>query len=99
MHIGCYYDSICDVYVIFTLLFIFDLRFIIVNDTIHTHFNHSYDQLDCLTSLLYMKMPGVIILIGKNEILSKSFLKMLKRGSNRSKYFCLILIYKIFSVL
>jgi len=59
----------------------------IMNDTIHTHFNHSYDRLDCLTSLLYMKMPGVNVLIGRNETLSKSFLKMLKQGSNRSKIF------------
>jgi hypothetical protein len=84
MHIGCYYDSIYNVYVIFTLPFIFDLRFMIMNDTIHTHFNHSYDQLDCLTPLLYMKMTGVLVLIGENETLSKTFLKMLKQGSNRS---------------
>lgn len=55
-----------------------------MNDTIHIHFNHSHDQLDCLTTLLYMKMTGVLVSIGKNEILSKTFLRMLKQGSNRS---------------
>jgi hypothetical protein len=99
MHIGCYYDSVFNVYVIFTLPFIFDLRFMIMNDTTHTHFNHSYDQLECLIPLLYMKMLGVFVLIGENETLSKSFLKMLKQGSNRRKYFSLIFIYKIFSIL
>ena len=81
------FKPIYNVYVIFTLPFIFDLRFMIMNDTIHTHFNHSYDQLDCLTPLLYMKIPGVLVLIGENETVSKSFLKMLKQGSNRSKIF------------
>jgi hypothetical protein len=78
MHIGCYYDSINNVYVIFSLPYIFDLRFMIMNDTIHTYFNHS-------KSMLFITMPSVTILIGENETLKKSFLKMLKQGSYRSK--------------
>lgn len=69
----------------------------IMNDTVHTHFNHSNDQLDCLIPMLYMKMPGVIVLIGENETLGRSFLKMLKQGSYGSKYLYLILIFQIFS--
>jgi two-component SAPR family response regulator len=38
------------------------------------------DQLDCLTSLLYNKMAGVFLLIGENETVNKSFVKMLKQG-------------------
>lgn len=86
MHIGCYYDSINNVYVIFTLPYIFDLRFMIMNDIIHTHFNHSDDHLNCLIPMLYMKMPGVIVLIGENESLSGLFLNMLKEGSHKGKY-------------
>lgn len=96
MQIGCYYDSIYNVYVLFTLPYVFDLPFMIMNDTIHTCFNQYNDRLDCLTPMLYMKIPGVIVLIGENEILSKSFLKMLKQGSHRSKYLYLIFIYQIF---
>jgi len=55
----------------------------ILNDIIHTHFNHTDDRLDCLIEMVYMKSPGIIILIGKNESLSGTFLQMLKQGSYR----------------
>ena len=87
MHVGCYYDSVNNVYVIFSLPYRFDIRFVFMNDTIHTHFNHPNDHLNCLIPMLCLKTPGVLMLIGENEILSKSFLKMLKQGSNQSKYF------------
>lgn len=92
MHIGCYYDSINNVYVIFSLPYRFDLRFVFMNDTIHTHFNHSNDHFNCLIPMLCLKTPGVFMLIGENEILSKSFLKMLKQGSNRSKCFYVVFL-------
>ena len=92
MHIGCYYDSINNVYVIFSLPYRFDLPFVLMNDTIHTHFNHSNDDLNCLIPMLFLNMPGVFMLIGENEILSKSFLNMLKQGSNRSRDFYLIFL-------
>ena len=95
MHIGCYYDSINNVYVIFSLPYIFDLRFMIMNDTIHTYFNHSTND---FKSMLFLKMPSVTVLIGENEILNKSFLKMLKQGSYGSKYLNLIFICEIYSV-
>ncbi|UJR38788.1 hypothetical protein I4U23_031453 [Adineta vaga] len=85
MEIGCYYDSLHNVYVIFTSPFLFDLPFVIMNDTIHTYFNHSDHQLNCLTSMLYDKIPGVIILIGENETINKSFFRMLQQGSSRKK--------------
>ncbi len=83
MHIGFYFDSIHYVYVMFTLPFIFDLRFIVMNDTIHTRFNHPDDRLNNLIPLLYMKMTGVIVLVGENECLSESFMNMLKQGRYR----------------
>ena len=93
MHIGCYYDSINNVYVIFSLPYRFDVRFMIMNDIIHTHFNHSNDHLNCLMLMLYLKMPGILVLIGENEILNKSFLKMLKYVPSRRKYFFSFDIY------
>ena len=93
MHIGCYYDSIHKVYVIFSLPYKFDLRFVLMNDTINTHFNHLNDHLNCLMPMLYLKMPGILVLIGENEILNKSFLKMLKYGPSRRKYFFSFDIY------
>ncbi len=75
----------------FTLPYIFDLRFILMNDIIHTHFNHSDDHLNCLIPMLYMKMPGVIVLIGENESLSGLFLNMLKQRSHRGKYLYFII--------
>lgn len=96
MHIGCYYDTVNNVYVIFTLPFLFDLPFMIMNDTIHTHFNYSNNELNCLTPMLYVKTPGVVVLIGANETISKSFLKMLKQGSHRSKYLYFLIIVKYF---
>jgi len=94
MHIGCYYDSINNVYVIFSLPYRFNVRFMIMNDIIHTHFNHSNDHLNCLITMLYMRMPHVTVLIGENECLSNRFLTMLKEGSYRSKYLIYIqLIY------
>ena len=85
MHIGCYYDSINKVYVIFSLPYKLDLRFMIMNDVIHTHFNQSDDHLNCLIPMLYTKMPDVSILIGENEFVSSLFLKMLNQGSRRGK--------------
>lgn len=54
MRIGCYYDSVNHIYVIFSLPYRFDLRFVLINDTIHTHFNHSNDDLNCLIPMLYL---------------------------------------------
>ena len=84
--------SIHNVYVIFSLPYKFDLPFVLMNDTIHTHFNHPNDELNCLIPMLCMQIPGVFMLIGENEILSKSFLQMLQQGSNRSRYFDLIFL-------
>jgi hypothetical protein len=53
MHIGCYYDSINYVYVIFTLRFM----------TMRTKFNQTGDRLDCLISMLFTRTPGVVLLI------------------------------------
>lgn len=86
MHIGCYYDSVNQVYVMFTLPYIFDLRFLIMNDIIYTRFNHTDDQLKDLIPMLYMRMPGAIVLVGENERLSGSFFNMLKQGSYRGKF-------------
>jgi hypothetical protein len=85
MHIGCYYDSINHVYVIFTLPFIIDLPFIIMQDTMHTKFNQIDDRLDCLIPMLFTRTPGMILFIGKNEVLSTTFLDMLKQGSQRGE--------------
>jgi hypothetical protein len=85
MHIGCYYDSINHVYVIFTLPFVFDLQFMIMHDTLHTKFNHTGDLLDCLIPMLFTRSPGVVLLIGKNEVLSTKFVDMLKQGSQRGE--------------
>ena len=87
MHIGCYYDSINFVYVMFTLPYILDLRFMIMNDIIHTRFNQTAHYLDCLIPMLFNKTPGVTILVGENESLSGLFLSMLTQGSGRGKCF------------
>lgn len=96
MHIGCYYDSVNCVYVMFTLPYIFDLRFMIMNDIIHTKFNQKDDGLHCLISMLFLKTPGVIILIGENQSLTGLFLDMLKQESSRGKCLYQIQIFSMY---
>lgn len=95
MRIGCYYDSISHVYVMFNLPYILDLRFMIVHDIVHTHFNQTDDRLDCLIPMLFTRIPAVLIFVGENESLSGSFLRMLKQGSHRGQCFYLILTLQI----
>ncbi|CAF0977409.1 unnamed protein product [Adineta steineri] len=85
MHIGCYHDSKHNLYIMFTLPYIHNLGFVISNDIIHTHFNHTDDRLDYLISMLYMKAPRIVILTGVNKSLSRTFLHMLKQGCHRGK--------------
>ena len=96
MRIGCYYDSINHVYVMFTLPHVLNLRFTVMHDTVHTHFNQIDDRLDCLPSMIFARAPGVTILIGENESLSGSFLRILKQGSHRGQCSSSILILQMF---
>ncbi|CAF0876168.1 unnamed protein product [Adineta steineri] len=85
MHIGCYHDSEHNLYIMFTLPYVHNLGFVVSNDVIHTHFNHTDDRLDYLISMLYMKAPRIDILTGVNKSLSGTFLRMLKQGWHRGK--------------
>lgn len=96
MHIGCYYDSINCVYVMFTLPYILDLRFMIMNDIVHTKFNQKDNVLNCLIPMLFLRTPGVIMLIGDNQSLSGLFLDMLKQGSGNGKYLYQIQIFSMY---
>ncbi|UJR12257.1 hypothetical protein I4U23_016434 [Adineta vaga] len=77
MRIGCHYDNLSCVYVIFTLPYIFDLPFIVMNDMINTKFNQMNDRLECLIPMLYHRSPRILLLIDKNELLCEQFLHML----------------------
>ncbi|CAF0889628.1 unnamed protein product [Adineta steineri] len=85
MHIGCYHDRKHNLYIMFTLPYVHNLGFVVSNDIIHTHFNHTDDRLDYLISMLYMKAPRIDILTGVNKSLSGTFLRMLKQGWHRGK--------------
>lgn len=94
LHIGCYFDSLNQIYVMFTLPYIFDLRFMIMNDIIYTRFNHTDDQLKDLIPMLFRRMPGAVVFVGENERLSESFFNMLKQGSYRGKCHYFISIWQ-----
>ncbi|CAF4151252.1 unnamed protein product, partial [Adineta steineri] len=85
MHIGCYHDRKHNLYIMFTLPYVHNLGFVVSNDIIHTHFNHTDDRLDYLISMLYMKAQRIDILTGVNKSLSGTFLRMLKQGCHRGK--------------
>ena len=85
MRIACYYDSINYVYVIFTLPYIIDLRFVITHDIMGVQFNQTRDHVDCLMLMLFDRTPGVIVIIGDDEFLSEPFLGMLKHGSEKGE--------------
>ena len=85
MRIACYYDSINFAYVIFTLPYIIDLRFVVTHDIMHAQFNQIRDHVDCLVPMLFATTPGIVVIIGDNEFLSEPFLRMLKHGSERGE--------------
>ena len=86
MRIGCHYDRFSHVYVIFTLPYVFKFRFIVNNDIIHTRFNHTHNRIDCLIPMLFDRTNGLIVFVGEDESLSRSFLQMLEKGSKKSEY-------------
>ncbi|CAF1516398.1 unnamed protein product, partial [Rotaria sordida] len=53
----------------------------VMHDIVRTQFNQTDDRLDCLIPMVFTRTPGIILLIGKNESLSKPFLDMLTQGS------------------
>lgn len=74
-------------YIMLTLPFVFDFRFMIVNDIVNMKFNRIDLHAECLTSTLFNRTPGLILLVGVNEILGESFFAMLTQGRRRSKAF------------
>ena len=59
-----------------------------MQDIMHTKFNQTDDRLNCLIPMLFTRTSDMILLVGKNEVLSRTFVDMLKQGSQRGE--CLV---------
>jgi hypothetical protein len=92
MLVGCHYDKLNCVYVIFSLPYVFPDYIIITTDVMDTKFNQTRYQLNDLIPMLFAKTHRVSVQIGENEKLSSSFVTLLKQGTHRGKQF-LINIY------
>jgi hypothetical protein len=92
MLIGCHYDRLNYVYVIFSLPYAFPEYFAITTDIIDTQFNQAGYQLNSLIPMLLEKTHMVSLHIGHNEMLSSSSFTLLKQPNYRGKIFLSFLI-------
>ncbi len=81
--VGCHYDKLNCVYVIFSLPYVFTDHFVITSDIMDTHFNQPGYQVNDLIPMLFATTHRVSVQIGQNEKLSSSVFTLLKQGTHR----------------
>jgi len=85
MLVGCHYDKLNRIYVIFSLPYAFPDYFLITTDVMDTQFNQTGHQVNDLIPMLFAKTEEASVQIGQNEKLSSSFITLLKQDAYRGK--------------
>ena len=85
MHIGCHYDITSQLYVMFTLPYVFDIPSVITTETLYTQFNHRDDHMNYLLPMLFTRVSSLTMLMWKNECVKQPFLNMLNSITRSSK--------------
>lgn len=87
MLVGCHYDKLNCLYVMFSLPYAFPDHFVLTTDIMDTQFNQTGYQLNDLIPILFTKTHRISIQTAPNEKLNSSLLTLLKQGTHRGKSF------------